>query len=60
LLTEHEIAHSWRVLFRGAACTDEAFARAEELLDELRPESPLRHRLSVELDELRQRAAQEA
>jgi hypothetical protein len=29
--------------------------RAEELLDELRPESPLRHRLSLELDELRKR-----
>lgn len=33
--------------------TEEDLDRAEELLDELRPESPLRHRLSVELDELR-------
>lgn len=32
-----------------------AFDRAEELLDELRPESPLRHRLTVELEELRSR-----
>ena len=39
---------------------DETFAKAEELLDELRPESPLRHRLSVELEELRQRADSEA
>lgn len=33
--------------------SDETLDRAELLLDELRPESPLRHRLSVELDELR-------
>lgn len=33
---------------------EEAFARAEALLDELRPESPLRHRLGAELVELRE------
>jgi hypothetical protein len=34
------------------------FDKAEELLEEeLRPESPLRHRLSVELEELRSLAA---
>jgi hypothetical protein len=33
--------------------TDEVFAKAEALIDELRPESPLRHRLGIELDELR-------
>ncbi len=33
---------------------EETFDKAEELLEEeLRPESPLRHRLTVELDELR-------
>jgi hypothetical protein len=33
---------------------EETFDKAEELLEEeLRPESPLRHRLSVELEELR-------
>jgi hypothetical protein len=31
------------------------FDRAEQLLEELRPESPLRHRLTVELEELRAR-----
>jgi len=36
----------------------EAFAKAEALLDELRPESPLRHRLSCELEELRELAEQ--
>jgi hypothetical protein len=60
LLTEQEIARAWRTLFRGADCTDKVFAKAEELLDELRPESPLRHRLGTELDELRERADQKA
>lgn len=33
---------------------EETFDKAEELLEEeLRPESPLRHRLSLELEELR-------
>ena len=36
---------------------EETFDTAEELLEEeLRPESPLRHRLSVELEELREMA----
>ena len=60
MLTEQEISRAWRSLFRVHDCTDEVFAKAEELLDELRPESPLRHRLGTELDELRERADQEA
>ena len=60
MLTEQEIARAWRALFRGAARGEEAFAKAEQLLDELRPESPLRHRLGTELDELRRRAKQQA
>jgi hypothetical protein len=60
VLTEQEISRAWRTLFRGTANADEAFAKAEQLLDELRPESPLRHRLGTELDELRKRAKQEA
>jgi hypothetical protein len=35
------------------------FDRAEQLLEELRPESPLRHRLTLELEELRERNAAE-
>lgn len=36
---------------------EDVFEKAEDLLDEeLRPESPLRHRLSQELEELRERA----
>jgi hypothetical protein len=53
LLTEQEIARTWRILFREGECNEETFAKAEALLDELRPESPLRHRLDGELVELR-------
>ena len=52
MLTEQEVARSWSRLFKGEK-TGETFDKAEALLDELRPESPLRHRLSIELDELR-------
>jgi hypothetical protein len=59
LLTESQINRSWGKLFRGGDFTEETFDRAEALLDELRPESPLRHRLGAELEELRQRALQQ-
>ena len=52
LLTEQEVARSWRQLFQGDV-TGDTLVKAEDLLDELRPESPLRHRLSTELDEIR-------
>ena len=53
MLTEHEISRTWRILFKENPLNEETFARADALLDELRGESPLRHRLSTELDELR-------
>jgi hypothetical protein len=53
LLTEQEVARSWSQLFKSKNIELAAFDRAEQLLEELRPESPLRHRLSLELDELR-------
>ena len=53
LLTEQEVARSWSQIFKGSKFESEAFNRAEELLEELRPESPLRHRLTLELEELR-------
>lgn len=53
LLTEQEISRSWRKLFAAKKFDDEVFGKAEALLDELRPESPLRHRLGMELEELR-------
>ena len=53
LLTEKEVATSWRNLFKGKEINDEVFDKAESLLEQLRAESPLRHRLAGELDELR-------
>ena len=53
LLTEAEVQRSFRNLFKSKDVPPETFDKAETLLDELRPESPLRHRLSIELDELR-------
>ncbi|MBI3837085.1 MAG: hypothetical protein HY288_04020 [Planctomycetia bacterium] len=52
MLTEQEVVRTWARLFKGEV-TGENIAKAEALLDELRPESPLRHRLGNELDELR-------
>lgn len=57
LLTENTVEQMFRSLMNDPNRDDETFDKAEELLeDELRPESPLRHRLSVELDELRELA----
>ena len=42
-------------MFASSEVESATFDRAEQLLDELRPESPLRHRLAVELEELRDR-----
>jgi hypothetical protein len=54
LLTEAEVQRSFRKLFRNDHKIEpDAFEKAEALLDELRPESPLRHRLQAELEELR-------
>ncbi len=56
MLTEKEVSTSWRNLFKARELSDEVFEKAEALLDELRPESPLRHRLAGELVELRRLA----
>lgn len=53
MLTELEVSRSWQRLFAGGEATKETFAKAEALLDELRCESPLYHRLSAELTEIR-------
>jgi hypothetical protein len=53
LLTEQEVARSWSQIFKKDNIELASFDRAEQLLDELRPESPLRHRLTTELEELR-------
>ena len=53
MLTEAQIQRSFTKLFQEAEISPEICDRDEELLDELRLESPLRHRLSQELEELR-------
>lgn len=54
MLTESTVEEMFRKMMNDPNRDDAAFDRAEELLEvELRPESPLRHRLSIELDELR-------
>ena len=53
LLTEQEVARGWSQIFKGPKIESAALDRAEQLLEELRPESPLRHRLTLELEELR-------
>ncbi len=52
LLTEQQISRSWRKLFVKGEVNDDVLEKAEALLVELRAESPLRHRLRTELDEL--------
>ena len=59
MLTEQQINRSWRRLFGTGEFTEETFEKAENLLEELRPESPLRHRLGSELEELRNLKLQE-
>jgi hypothetical protein len=58
LLTEATVEDMFRRLMSDPKRSEETFDKADDLLqDELRPESPLRHRLSVELDELRSLSA---
>lgn len=57
MLTEAVVEKSFRKIINENEHDEATLDRAEELLDELRPESPLRHRLSTEIDELRSLAA---
>jgi len=59
VLTEQEVARSWASLLK-AEINEQTIAKGEALLDELRPESPLRHRLSTELDDLRELSLQKS
>lgn len=54
MLTEATVERMFREIISSADNTEDKFDQAEELLEtELRDESPLRHRLTVELDEIR-------
>jgi len=57
MLTEQEVSRSWVALFK-TEINDETFAKAEALLEELRGTSPLRHRLTREIGEIRARYMQ--
>lgn len=52
MLTEAEVQRTFNRMMKSGV-SPEVLDKAEELLDELRAESPLRHRLMTELDELR-------
>ena len=60
MLTEAEVQRSFNKMFKTSPLTPDLFEKAEALLDELRNESPLRHRLSCELEELRKRCPAKA
>jgi hypothetical protein len=54
VLTEAEVQRSFRKLFGRGEINQDVIERAEQLIDQLRDESPLRLRLTDELEELRQ------
>jgi hypothetical protein len=53
MLNEGHVTMLWQNLFRGQEITPDTIKKAAKLLDELRPESPLRFRLETELEEIR-------
>ena len=53
MLDERDATRLWQRLFRGQTVTSQMLTEAESLLDQLRPESPLRLRYSTELEEIR-------
>ena len=54
-MTEATVEKMFRQLIKDSHQDEAVLDRAEELIEEeLRPESPLRHRLSMEIEELRE------
>ena len=56
MLTESEVERSFRKLIKNNQLNTETLDKADQLIEQLRPESPLRHRLSQEIEELREMA----
>jgi hypothetical protein len=54
VLTESQVQRSFHKLLQNAEITPELIEKAEALVERLRMESPLRHRLTEQLEELRQ------
>lgn len=55
MLTEAQVEKSFRALIGKPSLSEADLERAESLLDNLRGESPLLHRLCRELDEIREK-----
>lgn len=53
MLTESQVEKSFRSLISKTQLAEDDFEKADDLLENLRAESPLLHRLSAELEELR-------
>ena len=54
MLTESQVQQSFRKIMAMTDRSGEDLDRAEQLLEQIRPESPLRHRLGEELEQVRQ------
>lgn len=54
MVNEGQVTLLWQRLFDVQQITPELLQRGDELIDQLRPESPLRFRLQRELNEMRQ------
>ena len=53
MANESDVITMWRELFRGRQVTGDTLTKADALIDRLGLESPLRLRLSRELEEIR-------
>jgi hypothetical protein len=57
LVNQQDVTLMWRQLFQGSLITNETIAKAEALLESLKPENPLRHRLANELIQIQKSVA---
>jgi hypothetical protein len=56
-MDERDVLRAWRELFHNGKITSETLVQAEEFLDGLSGESPLRIRLATELEELQKKSS---
>jgi hypothetical protein len=52
-MNERDVLTLWRNLFKEQGITKAVLTKANKLLESLSSESPLRHRLKTELEEIR-------
>lgn len=57
MLSEKQIVERWQKLFRSSEQYEEDAVTAEKLIDQIGEFSPLRHRLTRDLDEITARNA---